>query len=159
MRRLGVFCFWLASTSILLAQGEAPPTGGAKGSAPAPKAAVETVPQMNAESQQTLETVLKLWEKRMASVEGLETKILQTETDDAGQTESVGSVKLMRPNYADLLTRRKNAPQNKEKWMHVLADGKNIYDFDHKAEVVRVTPLPKEGVDNTIMSFLSLIHI
>jgi TIGR03009 family protein len=156
MRRLGIFCLWLASTSILFAQGEAPPAGGAKGSAPAPKAAAEPVPQMNAESQQTLETVLKLWERRMATVEGLETKLIQSETE-TGSTEptvSVGNVSLMRPNYAVLLTRRQNAPQNKEKWMHIIADGKNIYDFDHKAEVVRVTPLPKEGVDNTIMSFL-----
>src|SRR5262249_49588712 len=107
-------------------------------------------------NQKFLDAYLDAWEKRMAKIEGLETKIVLTEIDEAGRkTVRTGDASLLKPNYSKLLLKLEKEPTNAKRWMHFVTDGKFLRQYDYGQKKVLTDPLPKEGIgDNSMMSFL-----
>ena len=111
---------------------------------------------MSEKNQKYLDAYLDAWEKRMAKVEGLETKCVLTEIDEHGKkTVRTGDASLLKPNFSKLLLKLADDPTNAKKWMHFVADGKFLRQYDYTQKLVLTDPLPKEGIgDNSMMSFL-----
>ena len=142
----------LALTGLLIIGSVAFAQGEPKAQPAGPPAA----PAMSEKNQQALDRFLRLWEDRMAKVEGLETRIVLTEVDEAGKkTVRTGDASLLKPNYSKLLLKLADDPTNAKRWMHFVADGKYLRQYDYAQKKVLTDPLPKEGVgDNAMMSFL-----
>jgi TIGR03009 family protein len=113
-------------------------------------------PAMSEKNKQYLDVYLQKWEERMAKIEGLETKCVLTETDATGKkTVRTGDASLLKPNRSKLLLKLADDPTNAKKWMHFVADGSFLRQYDYVQKVILTDPLPKEGIgDNTMMSFL-----
>src|SRR5262245_1776223 len=138
----------LVAASPILAQ--VPGTTTAKGDTPpGPK-------PMSEKNQKYLDAYLKVWEERMASINGLETKIIYTESEDGQKTVFTGDAALLKPNFARLMLKEAANPTNAKKWRHHVADGQYLWEFNYGSKVARVLQLPKEGVgDNTMITILS----
>jgi len=107
-------------------------------------------------NQKYLDAYLKVWEERMASINGLETKIIYTETEDGQKTVYTGDAALMKPNFARLMLKEAANPTNTKKWKHHVADGQYLWDFNYGSKVAHVLQLPKDGVgDKTMFTLLS----
>jgi len=92
----------------------------------------------------------------MGKVDGLETKIVFTEIDETGKKSvRTGDASLLKPNHAKMLLKLQDDPTNARKWMHFVADGKYLRQYDYARKVALTEKLPAEGVgDNSMMSFL-----
>jgi TIGR03009 family protein len=112
--------------------------------------------EKSTKNQEWLDAYLKAWEKRMDKIEGIETKVVYTETDETGhKTVRTGDASLLKPNYARMLLKLRDEPTNAKKWMHFSADGKYLRQYDYAQKLALTEELPKEGVgDNSMMSFL-----
>jgi TIGR03009 family protein len=145
MKPLAVTLAGLLTASAAFAQGE-----------PKAQPANRQPPAMSEKNKQYLDEYLKLWENRMAKIEGLEIKCVLTETDATGKkTVRTGDASLLKPNYSKLLLKLADDPTNAKKWMHFAADGKFLRQYDYFQKVILTDPLPKEGIgDNSMMSFL-----
>jgi len=132
------------------------PAAFAQGEPKAQPASLPAAPAMSEKNQKALDHFLQRWEDRMAKIEGLETKIVLTEIDEAGtKTVRTGDASLLKPNYSKLLLKRADDPTNDKRWMHFVADGKYLRQYDYSQKKVLTDPLPKEGVgDNAMMSLL-----
>lgn len=132
------------------------PAAFAQGDPKARPAGPPAAPAMSETNQKALDRFLQWWEDRMAKVEGLEAKVVLTETDEDGRkTVRTGDASLLKPNYSKLLLKLSDDPANAKRWMHFVADGKYLWLYDYAQKKVLVDPLPKEGVgDNAMMSFL-----
>jgi len=138
----------LVAASTILAQAPGTPTAK-DASPPGPK-------PLSEKNQKYLDAYLKVWEERMASINGLETKIIYTETEDGQKTVYTGDAALMKPNFARLMLKEAANPTNAKKWRHHVADGQYLWEFNYGSKVARVLQLPKEGVaDNTMITMLS----
>lgn len=111
---------------------------------------------MSEKSQQYLDAYLTRWEERMARIDGLETKIVLTETDATGaKITRTGEAALLKPNYARMLLKLADNPVETKKWVHFSADGKFLRQYDYARKIALTEQLPPTGVgDNTLMSFL-----
>jgi len=111
---------------------------------------------MSEKNQKYLDAYLDAWEKRMAKLDGIETKVVYTETDETGRkTVRTGDASLLKPNYARMLLKLADDPTNAKKWMHFSADGEFLRQYDYAQKLALTEKLPKEGVgDNSMMSFL-----
>jgi TIGR03009 family protein len=149
MRSLGLtFAALLVAASTILAQAPGTPTVK-DASPPGPK-------PMSEKNQKYLDAYLKVWEERMASINGLETKVIYSETEDGQKTVFTGDAALMKPNFARLMLKEAANPTNAKKWRHHVADGQYLWEFNYSSKVARVLQLPKEGVgDNTMITILS----
>jgi TIGR03009 family protein len=134
------------------AWGQAPGTSTSKGTEP-PKAEPAR-PVMTEKSQRFLDAYLKHWEERMSKIQALETKVLLTETDEAGKKVFTGEAAIMKPNYAKLFIREQTKPENVKDWRHYACDGKYLWDFNYSKKIGRVKEMPKNGIDNTFFNFL-----
>jgi len=134
-----------------VAQG--PADTPAKKDAPAPpdpQAAAKA-----AKNKEFLDKYLQAWADRMAGINGLETKVVLTETTDGAKTVYTGDASLLKPNFARLLLKEKEKPENTKKWRHFVADGKHLWEYQYHQKLARVQELPKQGIgDNTLMAFL-----
>lgn len=147
MRSLGLTLLALSLATNLLAQG----TGTPPAKDPPPAAE----PAMSEKNQKALDAFLAAWEARMTKMEGLETKIVLTETEEGRATVLTGDAALMKPNFAKMLLKDSENPSNVRKWRHIVANGENLWEYDYGKKIVRVLQLSKEGInDSTIMSFL-----
>jgi TIGR03009 family protein len=135
----------LVAGSVGLAQAPA------KDSPPAAQA-----PDMSEKNKQYLDAYLDAWEKRMAKVDGLETKIVFTEVDETGKkTVRTGDSAILKPNYAKMFLKLADDPTNAKKWMHFVADGEFLRQYDYAQKKAMTEQLPREGMgDNSMMSFL-----
>jgi TIGR03009 family protein len=113
-------------------------------------------PPTSEKNRKVLDQYLQGWEGRMAKIDGLETKCVLTEIDEAGRKiVRTGDASLLKPNYSKLLLKLADDPANAKKWVHFVADGKFLRQYDYTQRLVLADHLPKEGVgDNPMMSFL-----
>jgi len=115
-------------------------------------------PAMSEKNQKYLDAYLDLWEKRMAKVEGLETKVTMTELPaDPKSIKSVytGDAAILKPNFAKLLLKDQANPTNSKKWRHHAADGQFHWEYMYGTKTARVEQLPKEGIkDSTALAIL-----
>ncbi len=144
--------------ATLLAVPTAAFAQGTTGDPPPKKDAPPVAPatQMSEKNQKMLDGYLAAWERRMAKIEGLETKIALTEIDQKGnKVVRTGDAAILKPNHAKMLLKLADDPTNTKKWMHFSADGKFLRQYDYTQKVVLTDPLPKDGVgDDSMMSFL-----
>jgi TIGR03009 family protein len=111
---------------------------------------------MSEKNQRYLDAYLKAWEERMAAINGLETKVVLTESDDGQPTVFTGDAALMKPNFAKLFLKAADNPTDVRKWRRFVADGQYLWDYDHGKKIARVVQLPKDGIgDNTMIAILS----
>jgi TIGR03009 family protein len=145
MRPLTLTFAGLFVGSVAFAQGE-----------PKAQPANPKPPAMSEKNQKYLDVYLQEWEKRMSKIEGLETKCVLTETDQTGKkTIRTGDASLLKPNYSKLLLKLADEPTNARKWIHFVADGEYLRQYDYTQKVILTDRLPKEGIgDNSMMSFL-----
>ena len=147
----------VALAAVLLAGSAARAQSDAKAQPP-----TAPPPEMNAKNKQYLDAYLKAWEDRMAKVDGLECKCVYTEViqpvgEGGAPKKSVrtGDASILKPNHAKLFLKPADDPGNFKRWMHFVADGKFLWEYDYGAKRARVDQLPKEGVgDNLVMAFL-----
>ena len=115
-------------------------------------------PAMSEKNKQYLDAYLDLWEKRMAKVQNIDTKIVLTEIEAGPEkTKSVytGDAALMKPNFAKMKLVDQAVPNNAKKWRHFAADGEYLWEYDYGKKIARVLQLPKEGIgDNTAIAIL-----
>ena len=115
---------------------------------------------MSDKNKEMLDGYLAAWERRMAKLEGLETKIVLTEIEDDHKIVRTGDAALLTPNYARMLLKLADDPTNAKKWKHFSADGKFLREYDYVKKVAWTSVLPKEGIgDNTLMSFLFMTSV
>lgn len=153
MRTLGLTYFALfAAVATVTAQdpkaqpAKTPPAGAAA---------------MSQKNQQYLDAYLDVWEKRMAKINALETKIVLTETG-VGSAQNpgkkaiyTGEASLLKPNHAKMLLKDSGDPGNAKHWRHFVADGQHLWEYLYGQKIARVAQLPKDGVsDHMMMSFL-----
>lgn len=130
-------------------------TGLTPGLKPVEATPLPVYPELDAENLKYLNAYLAAWEKRMTSVEGLETKIRLTEVDGGEKTVYNGEATILRPNYAKMFLRQTDDPTNVKRWRHYIADGKYLWDYQYKSKVAKVAQLPKDNIgENTLLSFL-----
>ena len=148
---------WLGLMAVLaLAQDTVAPVKPVvkTGEAP-PVAALPNYPPLSEKAQKYVDGYLGAWEKRMSSIEGLETKLRLTETEGKDQTIYNGEATIMRPNYAKMFLRQVDDPTNVKRWRHYIADGKHLWDYQYKTKVAKVALLPKDTIsENTLLSFM-----
>ena len=118
-----------------------------------------TIKAMTPKSQKTLDAYLQAWEERMAKIEGLETKIILTETEitQTGPFKLVftGEAAIKKPNLGKMFLKLDDKPAENRRWKHHVADGKYIWDYSYAEKIVRLDKLPAEGLgDNTALAFL-----
>jgi TIGR03009 family protein len=121
----------------------------------APAAADPQAAAKAAKNQEYLDKYLQLWADRVAGIAGLETKVVLTEVADGAKTVYTGDAALLKPNFARLLLKEKEKPENTKKWRHFVADGEHLWEYQYHQKLARVSQLPKEGIgDNPMMMFL-----
>lgn len=138
----------------------------AQGTAPVAKDPPPALAQaMSPKNQKFLDAYLKAWEDRMSKIDALQTKIIFTETGEEtnpatgkkipANTVFTGEASLLKPNLAKMFLKLDAKPADNRRWKHFIADGKFMWDYQYSQKVVRVQPLPAEGLsDNTILAFL-----
>lgn len=131
-----------------------------------PKDPPTAATKLSEKNQQLLDAVLDRWEKRMAKIDAIETKIILTEIEagpPAVKTQFSGDASLLKPNCAKLFLKEATDPTNSRKWRHFVADGNvkkdgkgpHLWEYDYAKKIVRVMEMPRDGVgDNTMLKFL-----
>ncbi len=106
-----------------------------------------------------LDKLLLQWEQKMKGLQSLFTPVVKTEKDNVlgVMTTYEGSVKLLRPNKAELYLVKKNAPPNT--YERYLCTGPYLYEFRPQQKLVRVHALPQKApgqpaIDDGFLSFL-----
>ncbi|MEZ6142325.1 MAG: hypothetical protein R3B84_17330 [Zavarzinella sp.] len=106
---------------------------------------------------------LKVWEQEMKALDGIESKVFQTVEYLEGQGANqrlvrevyVGRLKMLKPNMARLELWNNQDLENNKKGQFIYADGKYLWEFDHKAKKAYVDKLAAEGAgDNNLLSIL-----
>src|SRR5262249_20425915 len=138
------FCAWkercmrllgLTLAAVLVA---GPVALAQSGATPAKETSVPVPKPLSQKNQNYLDAYLKAWEERMASIQGLETKVILTEVEDGQKTVFTGDAALMKPNYAKLFLKLQDDPTNQRRWRRFVADGQYFWDYDHHGKVARV---------------------
>jgi TIGR03009 family protein len=152
MKLLGLTLMLLLAVGVA-AVAQEPTATSIKKDAPAaadPQAAAKA-----AKNQEYLDKYLQAWADRVGGIAGLETKIVLTEVADGAKTVYTGDAALLKPNFARLLLKEKEKPENTKKWRHFVADGEHLWEYQYHQKLARVSQLPKQGIgDNTLMTFL-----
>lgn len=157
MRTLGWSLASLLAAAPLLAQQpaakQAPPIAPAAPPVAAPR-------NVNFDpDRDPLDKLLLQWEQKMKSLRSLATPVVKTETDKVAGTKTVyeGSVRLLRPDMADLYLAKKNAPPNT--YERFLATRNYLYEYRPQQKLIRVHQLPQRApgqpaVEDGFLSFL-----
>lgn len=113
-------------------------------------------PVMTAKSAKALDGYLQEWEKHMAKIKGVESKLTLTESDGTATATFVGEAAFLKPNYAKLMLKPWNDEENRKLWREYIADGVNLWDLAYHKKVMRRLPLPKDGFSNfTLLALLT----
>ena len=157
MRPLGLTLAALVLAGpTLLAQSTGSPVKPAAGGG---EPVLPAAPVLNAANQKALDHFLKLWEERMTGITGLDAKCAMTTVakEDGQEIKRVvtGDAQLMKPNYARLFLKDPQDPGNTKRVMHMVSDGKILWDYKYAKKVAVVQKLPENGIaDHTLMTFL-----
>jgi hypothetical protein len=97
-------------------------------------------------NDQTLEAVIRLWQKRMDGIKAVKIRyeMIDQEAGEEQRTHLV-EAQYQRPGQATYYSIDKERPANQRKWRHFVMNEREFFDLDYDSKTIRPSPFSEVG--------------